>query len=52
MPIMQRTLSTASGRSIRDVALVKREARRLVGLERRRRGLRAGTLSVDNLRAY
>jgi hypothetical protein len=39
LPFMQSTLSTASGRSVRDVALVAREARRLVGLDPQRRPL-------------
>ncbi len=34
---MQSTLSKATGRSVRDVALVAREARRLVGLDAQRR---------------
>jgi len=36
---MQSTLSKATGRSVRDVALVARETRRLVGLDPQRRPL-------------
>jgi hypothetical protein len=38
---MKRTLSTASGRSIREVALVRREASRLVRIDDRRSGAAA-----------
>jgi hypothetical protein len=39
---MKRTLSTASGRTIREVALVRREARRLGGIAQRREGATGG----------
>ena len=41
---MKSTLSKATGRTVRDVALVGREARRLTGLDPQRRPLPAPLL--------